>query len=288
VELEKQKTPLFRTLPATILQVVALLVFALPAGTQSALAANPLIGQESAVVARTNAIRAEIGLPALATDSRLMRSATAKATDMATNGYFDHANPDGARMGYWINGQGYTFALAGENLAKGFTSIDRLMNAWVTSPTHYRNLVESTFTDIGIGMAEGMYEGVETLFVVQHFAAQPTPVAQAVGQLAAGVASVVGPLVESVAGVTDAQTVVNQPSIQLMTQPTSQPTAGLSVLNIPAAQAAAPNLETTPTPASTNLPTWLMLALIGLAGVLVISDLWLLIGVSLELGRSRQ
>ncbi|MFA5270577.1 MAG: CAP domain-containing protein [Patescibacteria group bacterium] len=175
---------------------------ALAGGAPTAFA-NDLIGQEAAIISRTNQVRAGVGLPALTTDSRLMRSAAAKASDMATKGYFAHADASGNRMNYWITPQGYVYSLAGENIAKGYSNIDRLMNAWINSPTHYKNLVEPKFTDIGIGMASGWYEDRETLFIVQHFGVEATQTAKDISKMTA----VVAPLIEQVAGISEISTV---------------------------------------------------------------------------------
>ena len=137
---KNQKNLIFAyTARITAKTVVSALFFsiALAGGAQPAFA-NDLIGQEAAIINRTNQVRAEVGLPALNTDSRLMRSAAAKAADMATHGYFGHATPEGNRMNYWIMPEGYVYSLAGENIAKGYHSLDRLMSAWITSPTHYK------------------------------------------------------------------------------------------------------------------------------------------------------
>ena len=139
-------------------------------GGNQALAASSLAGQEQAIINYTNQIRNEAGLSELEVDNRLMQSALYKAQDMADKGYFAHTNPDGHRMSYWINGLDYHYTLAGENLAKGFTSVDSMLQAWVDSPTHYRNLVETEFTDIGVGVAARLVDGKEIVFVVQHFA----------------------------------------------------------------------------------------------------------------------
>lgn len=170
--------------------------------------ANDLVGQEANIINRTNQVRAEVGLPALKADERLMRSAAAKAADMATRGYFGHATPEGNRMSYWIVPQGYVYSLAGENIAKGYHSLDRLMNAWINSPTHYENLIEPKFIDIGVGMAEGWYENQDTLFVVQHFGVEATQTAKDIGNMTA----VVAPLIEQVAGTTEEIPEVNAPA----------------------------------------------------------------------------
>jgi len=158
---------------ALVLSGLGLSVAVTAMSPASALASdNELIGQEEAIVNLTNQIRVNAGLNELTTDSRLMTSARNKALDMATRGYFDHANPEGDRVSYWVLGAGYKYSLAGENLAKGFSSIDRLMSAWVNSFSHYVNLIEPKFKNIGIGIAEGIYQGQTTVFVVQHFGAE--------------------------------------------------------------------------------------------------------------------
>ncbi|MBN2585510.1 CAP domain-containing protein [Patescibacteria group bacterium] len=182
----------------TTVKVVVLAYFfsiALIGGAAPAFA-NDLIGQEATIIGRTNQVRAEIGLPALNTDGRLMRSAAAKAADMATKGYFAHADANGNRMGYWISPQSYVYSLAGENIAKGYNDINRLMNAWIASPTHYKNLTEIKFTDIGVGMALGWYENRETLFIVQHFGVEATQTVKEISQIT----SVATSVVEKVAG----------------------------------------------------------------------------------------
>jgi len=157
--------------------------------------ANDLVGQEANIIARTNQVRAEAGLPALKTDSRLMRSAAAKAADMANKGYFAHADASGNHMNYWIAPEGYVYSLAGENIAKGYNDINRLMNAWIASPTHYKNLAEPKFTDIGVGMAMGYYEGQDTLFIAQHFGVEATQAFKDVSSMTV----VVAPLIEKMA-----------------------------------------------------------------------------------------
>lgn len=136
-------------------------------------AASPLMGQELVIIGATNAVRVEQGLSSLAVDARLMASAQRKAEDMAAQNYFSHASPEGHKMAHWINGTGYSYTLAGENLAKGFSSVDRLLAAWSNSPLHYKNLVEPRFVHIGVGVAEGTLDGLPATFVVQHFA-EPT------------------------------------------------------------------------------------------------------------------
>lgn len=235
---------------------------------------NPLIGQEQAIITQTNQIRERAGLSPLAQNSRLTTSASRKAADMASRGYFDHGNPDGYRMAYWVNGAGYNYTLAGENIAKGFFSLDRLMNAWVNGPAHYKNLVEPKFTEIGIGMAEGWYENQNTLFIVQHFGVPVALAIPSVTELTASLVSKVTPLVESLVNNSEQPATIKTSPTSKQSVPetfnsTSVPsiTVAASYPLIAAAQAQSTGSKPPATSGSSSgaVPFWPIFALIGLA-----------------------
>lgn len=117
----------------------------------------------------TNEQRAENNLPALREDATLDKAATMKAEDMAKRGYFAHVNPDGEQPWYYFDQAGYDYSAAGENLAVNFFDSKDVATAWMNSPTHRANIVKPDFIDIGIGVASGVYEGKNTVFVVQMF-----------------------------------------------------------------------------------------------------------------------
>lgn len=129
----------------------------------------------------TNKDRAEAGLAMLTEDPALARAAQMKADDMAAKGYFSHVDPDGNQPWIWFDKAGYDYAYAGENLAVNFTDSEDVQKAWMNSPTHHANIVKRQYTRIGIGVAQGTYQGKETTFVVQFFA---TPRANAAFQVA--------------------------------------------------------------------------------------------------------
>ena len=133
-----------------------------------------LQGKEMELIQLTNQLRQNQGVSMLAVNPELTASALLKAQDMAKNSYFGHANLAGNRMAYWIKLSGYNYLRAGENLAKGFTNTSDLMTAWVNSPTHYANLINDNYQEIGVGMAQGYLNGKFTIFVVQHLG-QPMP-----------------------------------------------------------------------------------------------------------------
>lgn len=121
------------------------------------------------IVSLTNAERAKAGQAVLAEDAGLDAAAHAKAEDMAAKGYFSHIGPDGKEPWAWIEESGYDYQYAGENLAVRFVDSKDVVDAWMASPTHKANIVKSTYTQIGVGIAQGVYKGSPATFVVQYF-----------------------------------------------------------------------------------------------------------------------
>lgn len=123
----------------------------------------------SAIVNLTNVDRGANNLAHLSVNPVLERAAQLKAEDMAAKGYFAHTSPEGKTPWHWFKETGYRFTYAGENLAIRFSDSIDVERAWMNSPTHRANILNSHFTEIGVGIAEGMYEGQPTIFVVQLF-----------------------------------------------------------------------------------------------------------------------
>lgn len=99
----------------------------------------------------------------------LVKAAQNKADDMAAKGYFSHVTPEGKTPWQWISEAGYNYVYAGENLAVNFTESEDVNKAWLNSPTHRANIVNTKFTEIGIATAEGLYNGRKATYVVQMF-----------------------------------------------------------------------------------------------------------------------
>ena len=119
----------------------------------------------------TNQDRESKELSGLTVSPLLVQAAQAKANDMAANDYFAHISPSGLNSWYWFKQAGYNFSYAGENLAVDFTDSGDVNQAWLNSPTHRANIMNSHFTQIGIATSQGMFEGHQTTFVVQMFGA---------------------------------------------------------------------------------------------------------------------
>lgn len=122
----------------------------------------------------TNNERQSQNLSTLTTNPILNAAAEMKAEDMATKGYFAHTSPEGKTPWYWLSQVGYKYQYAGENLAINFSDSKDVADAWMASPTHKANIVKGNYTEIGTGIATGMYEGRETIFVAQVYA-NPLP-----------------------------------------------------------------------------------------------------------------
>jgi hypothetical protein len=125
----------------------------------------------------TNEKRAENGLPALNENTQLEQAASSKADDMFAKDYWAHNSPDGTTPWVWIKGAGYDYIYAGENLARGFTNSDDVVNAWMASPDHRENLLSENFKDVGFAVKAGKLGGEDTFLVVQEFGNKtPVPV----------------------------------------------------------------------------------------------------------------
>ncbi|MFZ2555845.1 MAG: CAP domain-containing protein [Minisyncoccia bacterium] len=113
--------------------------------------------------------RAELALPTLTVNPALVAAAQAKADDMATKSYFSHTSPEGYDSWHWFKEAGYEYRFAGENLAVDFSDSGDVEDAWMRSPTHRDNIVSPKYTEIGIAVATGTYQGRPTVFAVQMF-----------------------------------------------------------------------------------------------------------------------
>lgn len=119
----------------------------------------------------TNQKRSEAGLSQLAMNEKLSQAAAGKARDMFSNNYWAHFSPQGKSPWDFIVGAGYTYTLAGENLAKNFNDSGGVVDAWMNSPSHRENLLKPGYKEIGFAVVNGTLNGEETTLVVQMFGA---------------------------------------------------------------------------------------------------------------------
>ena len=133
-----------------------------------------ILGYSSEITAQkvfleTNIQRQKNGLSNLHYNSKLSESAVKKATDMFENNYWAHTSPQGISPWNFFKDVDYQYSVAGENLAKDFYDTESLMTAWINSPTHKANIINTKYREIGIAVVNGTLNGVKTTLVVQHF-----------------------------------------------------------------------------------------------------------------------
>ncbi len=121
------------------------------------------------VIELTNAERAKQGLGPVKENEALDKAAEMKAQNMFQENYWAHFAPSGKTPWDFILGAGYKFTYAGENLAKNFYNSPDVVTAWMNSPTHRENLLNSKYKDIGVAVVKGTLNGQETTLVVQEF-----------------------------------------------------------------------------------------------------------------------
>ena len=105
-----------------------------------------------------NEIRAENGLKALTYDWELSRVARYKSQDMKDNNYFSHTSPVYGTPFQMIKNFGISYRSAGENIAKGYSTPQAVVNSWMNSSGHRANILNANYTHIGGGyVAVGNY-----------------------------------------------------------------------------------------------------------------------------------
>jgi hypothetical protein len=120
---------------------------------------------------KTNEVRTDNKLKALTIDQRLNKAAQDKADDMIKNNYWSHESPSGVTPWHWIEQNGYSYDVAGENLAKNYSDASEVMNAWMQSETHKQNIMNQKFTAMGFAVADGVVGAKITTIIVAYYAA---------------------------------------------------------------------------------------------------------------------
>jgi uncharacterized protein YkwD len=138
---------------------------------------------EQGILLAVNDQRRTRGLAPLRLSQGLSAAARAHSASMAEHGFFDHASFDGSS--FWrriraayppVGGRAWA---AGENLAWASPdmSAQQVVEMWLASPLHRRNLLSPSWREAGIGTvhalaAPGVYEGREITVVTADFGAR--------------------------------------------------------------------------------------------------------------------
>ncbi|MBP2675077.1 MAG: SCP-like domain protein [Deltaproteobacteria bacterium] len=97
--------------------------------------------------------------PAVSWNDNLAMAAYLHSGDMALNNFFSHTGSDGSSPGVRIARQGYSWRTYGENIAVGYPAVSSVIQGWLGSEGHCRNMMDPDFTEIGAGYAVGAFGG---------------------------------------------------------------------------------------------------------------------------------
>lgn len=90
-------------------------------------------------------------VPALALDAQLNAASDKYAVDMATYNRFSHTGRDGSQPWDRMTQEGYSWRAAGENIAAGYSTTRAVVDGWLRSPGHCKNIMSANFKDVGVG-----------------------------------------------------------------------------------------------------------------------------------------
>ncbi len=120
-----------------------------PAEDQALLApADPMIQE---FVRLVNAKRRSIGCAELKWDSQVAAIALDHSEDMVSRHFFSHTNPDKKGPAERLQASNLGFSLAAENLVRRAKTAQEAFDAWLRSPGHCRNMLDSRFARHGVG-----------------------------------------------------------------------------------------------------------------------------------------
>lgn len=132
---------------------------AAPRGQQPTTQAPVGINQmEQQVINLTNNERKKNGLPPLQADGSLSKVAQTKSNDMEAKHYFSHTSPTYGSPFDMMRDFGISYKSAGENIAMGQPTAQEVVNAWMNSEGHRKNILSASYTNIGVGFnSKGNY-----------------------------------------------------------------------------------------------------------------------------------
>lgn len=98
-------------------------------------------------------------VPPVSWNDSLAMSAYLHSEDMAAIPFFSHTGSDGSSPGDRITREGYAWRTYGENIAVNYPTVSAVLQGWLGSDGHCRNIMNPSFTEIGAAYAEGPYPG---------------------------------------------------------------------------------------------------------------------------------
>ncbi len=131
---------------------------------------NAAVFAASKIITETNVQREQNGLPVLTQNAKLTAAALVKANDLFNKQYFEHNSPSGVTPGQLVQNSGYEYIASGENLILGnFKSEAEIVQMWMNSAGHRANILNKRYSEIGVAIVKGVYQGQWVWIGVQEF-----------------------------------------------------------------------------------------------------------------------
>jgi uncharacterized protein YkwD len=92
----------------------------------------------------------------LSWDNQLMDAAKRHALDIASRQQLDHTGKDGSDIMSRVSDTGYSWSNVAENIAMGYWDIPSVIQGWVDSPGHCRNMMNPDYKEVAV-YREGEY-----------------------------------------------------------------------------------------------------------------------------------
>ncbi|MFE7038220.1 CAP domain-containing protein [Streptomyces atratus] len=124
------------------------------ASTSTPEPAAPASGAAARILTLVNSERSKAGCSPLTVNAKLTKAAQDHSADMASHRNMSHTGSDGSAPGDRITRAGYRWSAYGENVAYGYTTPESVMAGWMNSPGHKRNILDCSFKEIGVGLAQ--------------------------------------------------------------------------------------------------------------------------------------
>jgi uncharacterized protein YkwD len=92
-------------------------------------------------------------------NDKIASAAIRQSSDTAANDFLSHTGSDNSLPGDRLTQEGYQWSTYGENIAVGYSSVTAVVQGWLNSEGHCRNIMNPAFDEIGAAYSVGYYQG---------------------------------------------------------------------------------------------------------------------------------
>ena len=147
------------------------MLFFAPASAQifSAHESEPESLNANKILNIVNQERLQYNLDVLVVNENLQSAAQAKADYLMTEQIFSHYGKNREPFSAWVKQNNYQYLRVGENLAIFFEDNEKIVQAWLNSETHRKNILNPYYNETGLAISQGQYKNQPTYIIVQIF-----------------------------------------------------------------------------------------------------------------------